>query len=214
MVDSTLIRSTCFGIRNIDKTQQGHVGKAAVASGQIRNAIVEARKYDGFVGKTANTAVEVVKGFFKNEKVLAYAGKALNFAGDYVNPLICVSAGIDVALSDDKEKAFVENSMGLGVMFGVETLMKKHLDSVVKIKGIDTIAEKVMKFASTARGGKYIPAIAHGGAFVVGSCLAYAAGQNFGDVLLGKDKKAKTAPALSPAVAAETPPVSEQPAVV
>lgn len=214
MVDSTLIRSAVFGVRNVEKTEQGHVGKAAVAGGQLRNAVFEARKYDGVIGETADTAVKALQGFAKETKVLEVAGKALKIAGDYVNPLICVSAGIDVALSDDKEKAFVENSMGLGGMFVVESLMKKHLDSVVKIKGIDKIAEKVMKFASTARGGKYIPAIIHGGAFVVGSCLAYSASQKFGDVLMGADKKAKTAPALSPAVAAETPSVSEQPAVV
>lgn len=192
MVDSTLVRSALFGVRNVDKTQQGHIGKCAVAGGQIRNAVVEARKYDGVVGKTANTAIEAFRTLSREEKVFEYAGKALKLAGDYVNPLICVSAGIDVLMSDDKEKAFVENSFGLAGMFAVESMMKKHLDKIVKIKGIDTIAEQVTKFASQFKYGKHLPAVAHGGAFVIGSCLAYAVSQKFGNLLMGGDKKQKT----------------------
>lgn len=192
MVDSTIVRSGLFGLRNVDKTQQGHIGKCAVAGGQIRNAIVEARKYDGVVGETAKTAIEALKSLSQEQKVFDYAGKALNLAGKYINPLICVSAGIDVALADDKEKAFVENTFGLAGMFAVESMMKKHLDKIVKVKGIDTIAEKVMKFASKFKYGKHLPAVAHGGGFVIGSCLAFAASQSFGSLLMGGDKKQKT----------------------
>lgn len=189
MVDSTLIRSTVFGVRNVDKTQQGHVGKFAVAGGQLRNAIVEAQRLDGIIGKTANTAVDTFKTLSKQEKALEVAGKGLKWAGQYVNPLIVVSSGIDVAMSDDKEKAFVENSIALGAMFGVEKLMKNHLSDVVKIKGIDKIAQRISKAAEGTRYGKYLAPVAHGLTFVAGSCMAYAAGQKFGSLLMG-DKQA------------------------
>lgn len=185
MVDSTLVRSAVFGVRNVDNAQKGHVGKSAVAAGQIRNALFEAKKLDGVLGETASTAIEALKSVTKHGKALEVAGKAVNLAGQYVNPLICVSAGLDVAMADDKEKAFVENTAGLGTMFAAEKLMKKHLDEVVKIKGIDKIAAKVSEVAGKTKYGKFIPGIIHGLTFVVGSCTAYSVGKNFGTTLMG-----------------------------
>lgn len=188
MVDSALVRSTVFGIRNIDNSQKGHVGKTAVAGGQIRNAIVAAREVDGVVGQSATTFIDTCKTLSKQEKVFELAGKALNLAGKYVNPLIVVSSGIDVAMSDDKEKTFVENSIALGAMFAMENYMKKHLADVVKIKGISNIAEKITKATENTKYGKYVAPVTHGLAFVVGSCTAYAAGNKFGSLLMGDNK--------------------------
>jgi len=100
--------------------------------------------------------------------------------------LICVSSGIDVLMAKDKESALVENAGALGGMFAVEALMKKHLDDVVKIKGIDKIAESVMKYSTKNKYTKAIPAMIHGVAFVIGSCTGYSVGQKFGQMLLNK----------------------------
>ena len=213
MVDSSMFRSIGFGLKNVDNTQKGQPAKILVAGGQGYNAFAELKKYntvsncindirgdiwsalekaqkaDGLIGKTANTAVDAFNTISKETKIFSYAGEALGFAGKHINPLICVSACVDVALADDKEKTFVENSMGLGAMFATESFMKKHLSDVVKIKGVDKIAASVMKAVEHTKYGKYVPAIVHGATFIVGSCLAYATGQKCGNALMGGDTK-------------------------
>lgn len=177
--------------RNIEATSQGHVGKAAVVVGQARNLAGHVATLDNKIGKATKSALEAFKKIAQNDKVVDGVGKVVDLAGKYVNPLICVSAGIDVITSDDKESALVTNATALASMFTVEHLMKQHLDKVPKIKGIDKIAGKVMEVAKECKCEGKLPSIIRGVAFVVGSCVSYDIGHKFGNLLLGKNVNSK-----------------------
>ena len=184
-----VISSAIFCARSVDKAENnGQFGRWAVAAGQAKKVADYVVTLDNSIGKTTHTAVKALETASKGEKLLQYGGKALNFAAEHVNPLICVSSGIDVLMADDKESALIKNVCGLGAMFAVENTMKNHLDDVVKIKGIDKIAKKIMEFAKIHKCEKGLPAIVHGAAFVLGSCTAYNIGNKFGTLLANKVK--------------------------
>lgn len=184
---SNVISSAIFCARNVDKAEnQDKVGRWAVAVGQGKKVFDYVRTLDNDLGKEANSAYNAITMVSKDSKALQGIGKAIDFASKKVNPLICVSSGIDVLMAKDKESALIQNAGALGGMFAVEALMKKHLDDVVKIKGIDTIAQKVMKFSTKNKYTKVLPAMIHGVTFVVGSCTGYSVGQKFGQMLLSK----------------------------
>lgn len=187
---SNIVSSAIFCARNVDKAEnQDKVGRWAVAAGQAKKVVDYVVKLDTEVGKNAQEAVNLFKKISEKQKVIQYAGKyagkAVDIASRNVNPLICVSSAIDVLQAKDKESALVTNATALSAMFAGESLMKKHLDDVVKIKGIDEIAKKVLDFAAK-HNFKGLPAIVHGAAFVVGSCAAYSVGEKFGNLLLNK----------------------------
>lgn len=185
-----VVSSAIFCARSVDKAENnGQFGRWGVAAGQAKKVVDYVGTLDNQVGKTTKTAVDAMQTASKSEKLLQYGGKALDFAAKNVNPLICVSSGIDVLMADDKESALIKNTCAVGTMFAVENVMKNHLDDVVKIKGIDKIAQKVMKWAKTFKGGeKAVPAIVHGAAFVIGSCTAYNVGNKFGTLVANKVK--------------------------
>ncbi|MDD3420579.1 MAG: hypothetical protein PHE78_08315 [Candidatus Gastranaerophilales bacterium] len=184
---SNVISSAIFCARNVDKAErQDKVGRWAVAVGQGKKVFDYVRTLDNDLGKGANEAYKNITMVSEKSKALQGLGKAVDFASKKVNPLICVSSGIDILRAKDKEEAFVENGAALGGMFATEKLMKDHLDDVVKIKGIDTIAQKVMKYSTKNKYTKAIPSIIHGTAFVIGSCTGYSIGQKFGKLLLNE----------------------------
>jgi len=186
---SNVVASAIFCARNVDKAEnQGKVGRWGVAAGQGKKVTDYVAGLDNKVGKTTKTAVESLKTFAQGSKTLEYAGKAVKFASNHVNPLICVSAGLDIAMADEKDKkaAIVTNVAGLSSMFAVENLMKKHMDEIPKLNCFKEISEKIMNFCSKTPARGKIPAIIHGVAFVVGSCAAYSVGEKFGNLLLGK----------------------------
>lgn len=188
---SNIISSTIFCVRNVDKAENGKVGRWGVAVGQGKKVADYITTLDNKFGKGAKSAVDSLATFAKSEKLLQYAGKAIDFAAKNVNPLICVSAGIDVFNSDDKEAALVTNATALTSMFAVEKLMKKHLDEIPKMDCMKGIAKKVMQFEKENKCEGKISAIIHGVAFVVGSCTAYNVGDKFGHLLLGQPANAK-----------------------
>ncbi len=152
---SNVISSALFCGRNVNKaTTQGRIGRAYVAIGQGANVFDHVRTLDNAFGKSAKTAVDALKTAAKSEKLIEYAGKAVDFASKNINPLLCASAGLDILMSEDKGEALVTNTTALTSMFAVEHLMKKYLDDVVKIKGIDKIAKRVMNFAKKYKHGK------------------------------------------------------------
>lgn len=185
-----VVSSAIFCARSVDKAEnKGQFGRWAVAAGQAKKVVDYVQGLDNKVGKTTKTAVDAMQTASKSEKLLKFGGQALELAAKNVNPLICVSSGIDVLMADDKESALIKNVCGLGTMFAVENVMKNHLDDVVKIKGIDKIAQKVMTWAKTFKGGeKVVPAVIHGAAFVIGSCTAYNVGNKFGTLVASKAK--------------------------
>lgn len=185
---SNVVASTIFCIRNTNKVEHGQIGRVPVAMGQAKNVFNTVKELDNSIGKTAQTASSIFNKASKGEKLLEYGGKFVNFASKAVNPLICVSAGIDVITAEDKDTALIKNSLALGSMFAVEKTMKKHMHKVTEIKGVDKIAEKVMSIAKTQKGQKNLATVIGGVAFVIGSCTAYSIGEKLGTVVASKVK--------------------------
>lgn len=186
---SNIISSAIFCARNVDKAEnQDKVGRWAVAVGQAKKVTDYVTTLDNCVGRDSKAAADAIKSYAKEEKIFKYAGKAANFASKNINPLICVSSGIDILKADDKETALISNAAALGTMFAVEKQMKKHLSNIPKTKSetIQNISKNVMKFAEKYKCTKTLPAILHGTAFVVGSCAAYGGGEKFGTLVAGK----------------------------
>lgn len=195
---SNVISSAIFCARNVEKAEtQDKVGRWAVAAGQAKKVFDYVQTLDNKVGEKARSAQSVMKTVAKEEKIVKGIGKAVDYASKNVNPLICVSSGIDVLRSDDKEYTAVTSAAALAAMFGTEAFMKDHMDSVAKkgveklskIKGASKIIEKVATTIKGSKYGKAAPAIVHGTAFVVGSCLGYAGGEEFGKLLIGREKR-------------------------
>lgn len=193
---SNVISSAIFCARNVDKAErQDKVGRWAVAVGQGKKVFDYVRTLDNDLGKGANEAYKNITMVSEKSKALQGLGKAVDFASKKVNPLICVSSGIDILRAKDKEEAFVENGAALMGMFGVEALMKKHMDEKLtekclekasKIKGLENAAENFAKFTGKNKFTKAIPAMIYGTAFVIGSCTGYNVGQKFGKLLLNE----------------------------
>lgn len=191
---TNVVATAIFCARNTDKAlDQGKVGRIGVAVGQSKNLLEAVAKYENAAGKGSKAALGAMRNLANNDALLKFAGKAVNFASNNINPLICVSAGIDVMRSDDKESALITNATALGSMFAVEKLMKKYLDEIPKMECMKGISQKVLKFAEGTKAEGKLPAIIHGVAFVIGSCTAYAAGEKFGHLLTGQSDKKQTA---------------------
>lgn len=189
---SNAIASLIFCARNTDKSSHGDLGRVPVAIGQAKNVFDTIKELDNAIGKGAKTAFEAYNKACKTTPILKHLGHGAHYASKHVNSLICLSAGIKVMRAEDKTKAAVEQTGALGGMFAVEHLMKKHLDDVAKIKGIDKIANKVIKFAAENKKFSWIPAVIKGTAFVAGSITAYNTGEKFGKLLMN-DKNPQTA---------------------
>jgi hypothetical protein len=188
---SSIVASTLFCGRNVGKCEKGQFREPVVV-GQGANALKYITTLDNSIGKGARTAVEALETLAKNEKLFDVAGKAVKLASEYVNPLICVSSGIDVLMSDDKESALITNTAALTSMFAVEGLMKKHLEEIPKMEFMKGITKGVMEFATKYKCEGKLPSIIHGVAFVVGSCTAYGLGQKFGTMVVREVKSAET----------------------
>lgn len=200
---SNVISSAIFCARNFDKVEsQDKIGRVAPAVGQLwkvgEYATDKVTKLDNQLGRSASTAVDALKTAAKQDKLIDGAGKVVKFASKYVNPLICVSSGIDILSADDKDAAFVTNAAALSSMFFVEKQMKTHLDTGLKAaknlametKGVKTVAQRMLTFAAKHKmEGKLLP-IVHGVAFVAGSCLAYNLGDKFGHLLIDSKSNA------------------------
>jgi len=195
---SNPVASMIFCCRNVDKVEyENKMGRLPVAIAQANNVFQAVQELDNVVGKKAKNASTILRDFAKEEKALSYVGKGVQFLSKHVNPIICVSSAVDVLKADDQQTALLTAGGGLGAMFVAESQMKKHLDKVPKMKFMEKITEHVMKFAKSHRCEKGLPAIAHGVAFVIGSCCAYSLGEKFGSVvakgLKGEEAKSEKA---------------------
>lgn len=201
------VASGIFAVRNVDKTENGEVGRSAVALGQTAGVVQEIAKYDGAIANTARSAVSVFSDMAKENKAFEYAGKFTKFAVNNVNPLICVSGAIKTAMSDDKVKTGITEAMALGAMFAGEGLTKQYYDKAInsdtcrslidklsKTKGIN----KIFNYLSKHKLNGKAAAIIKGIAFISASITSYNIGENVGkkfadDVKaefgLGKPKK-------------------------
>lgn len=183
------VRSGIFCSRSVEKTKEGHPVRAIVGAGQAANLFNYISTLNGKLGNFTDSATQAFKGLAKTNKALNVTDKVVDFASRNVNPLICLSAGVDVLTSDDKEATLVTNTAALTTMFATESLMKKHLEDVPKMKFMKGISEKVMTFAKKHHCEGKLPSIISGVAFVVGSCTAYDIGNRFGKLLVSKARE-------------------------
>lgn len=189
--------SSFFALRNVDKTENGEVGRSAVAWGQIAGVTQEVAKYDGAIANTARSALSVFSDMAKQNKAFEYAGKATQFAVNNVNPLICVSGAIKTAMADDKIKTGTTEAAALAFMFAGEGLTKLHYDKLVNSQTCKnllesasktTVLKPVFEYISKNKLGGKVGAILKGIAFVAASMTSYSIGENIGGDLSSKVK--------------------------
>ncbi len=201
------VASTIFAYRNAEKTKNGEIGRSVVTVGQCTGVIQEISKYDNIFSASARSAMKALESFAADNKLAGYAGKALKFTADNVNPLICASGVIKVAMSDDKVHDGITETAALSGMFLGEALMKMHFDGIFSESAFKTAAKKVpqksvLKWLSeTILHSKHTgkaASILKGILFVCGSMGSYAAAQEVGkfyadDIMrkLGIERKVK-----------------------
>lgn len=193
------VASGVFAIRNVNKTENGEVGRSAVALGQTAGVVQEIAKYDGAIASTARSAVSVFSDMAKQNKALEYAGKFTQFAVNNVNPLICVSGVIKTAMSDDKMETGITEAGALGAMFLGEGLVKKHYDKAIKTDTCNNILnklsetkgiKKVFEYLSKNKLNGKVGTIIKGLTFLTASISSYNIGEEIGKDL-AKDIKAE-----------------------
>ncbi len=139
------VASGIFAFRNVGKVENGEIGRAPVAVGQFTGLIKEIGRYDKTIAMGTKNAVEILKEVAGDTKALKYAGKTVEFLSNNVNPLICASSVVKVAMSEDKDKTFKEELGSLGFMFAGEKLMSKNYDKMAKSKVVTEGIEKLSK---------------------------------------------------------------------
>lgn len=201
------VASTIFAYRNAEKTKNGEIGRSVVTVGQCTGVIQEISKYDNIFSASARSALKALESFSADNKLAGYAGKALKFTADNVNPLICASGVLKVAMSDDKVHDGITEAAALSGMFLGEALMKMHFNDIFSESSFKNAAAKVpqksvLKWLSeTILNSKHTgkaASILKGILFVCGSMGSYAAAQEVGkfyaeDIMkkLGIERKVK-----------------------
>ena len=183
------VASGIFAVRNAKKTEDGEVGRSAVALGQTAGVVQEIAKYDGAFANSARCAVSVFSDLAKENKAFDYAGKFTKFAINNVNPLICVSGVVKTAMSDDKIETGITEAAALGAMFAGEGLTKKYYDNAINSDTCKKLIEKasqtkglkkIFEYLSTHKLNGKAGAIIKGLTFITASITSYNIGENIG----------------------------------
>ena len=192
------VASSFFAVRNAKKTENGEVGRSAVALGQVAGVIQEIAKYDGAIASTARSACSIFSNLEKQNRAFEYAGKFTKFAVNNVNPLICVSGGIKTLTSDDKVGTGITEAAALSAMFLGEGLTKRHYDKLINSKTCLNLLQKaqnskilkpVFEYIKMNKLGGKTGLILKGLTFVIASMTSYAIGEHYGKDIADKVKK-------------------------
>lgn len=144
------VSSLIFACRNVDKTQNGEIGRAPVAAAQGINVLGEIARYNKAIAKGTDAAVSVFNNLAERSKPVDYALKGVKWATKNVNPLICVSGGLKVAMSDDKTSSAVKEVAALSTMFAGEGIAKKVLPKLIKSNGKVGMAARGLLFVGAS----------------------------------------------------------------
>lgn len=139
------VASGIFAFRNIGKTENGEIGRAPVAVGQVAGIWKELGKYDKTIAMGTKNAIQILQDVAGDSKALRYAGKTVEFLSNNINPLICASSVVKVAMSDDKEKTFKEELGSLAFMFAGEHLISKNYNNIANSKTVQNTLKKMSK---------------------------------------------------------------------
>ena len=192
------VASSFFAIRNAKKTENGEVGRSAVALGQTAGVVQEIAKYDGAFAKTARCACSVFSDLAKQNKAFDYAGKFTQFAVNNVNPLICVSGVIKTMTSDDKVKTGIVETAALSAMFMGERFTKKHYEELINSKTCKNMLEKaensrifkpLFKYIERNKLNNKVALVLKGLTFVAASMTSYTIGEDIGKDIANDVKK-------------------------
>ena len=126
------VANILFTIRNGNRTQNGEGGRGLVTVGQAAKFFKQVSSYDNMFGHGTKSAINAFQKIAQSDKTFKYISKGVKFASENINPLICVSSGINVLTSDDKQSAVIAEAGNLAGMFAMEGWMKKHLDGIVE----------------------------------------------------------------------------------
>ena len=183
MIDA-MVRSALFGVRNVDKVQNGDTGRCAAATFQLfnagKNALESATKLHNSLGKGAQSAVSAMKTVSNSGKALETAAKVVKFGSENVNVLLCGAAAYRVLTAENKEKAVKKELCGMGTMFGVEHLMREGFKSKAMMNLKNNINNKYAKVGIS---------ILEGVLFVIGSIAASTTGYKIGEALYDEEQK-------------------------
>lgn len=191
------VPSGIFCWRNIQKFENGEKARGTVAIAQGAKVAQAVSKYNETVAKTASSASNVFRNMAKESKVIDYTGKAVKWATKNVNPLICASGVVKVAVSDDKVGTAITETGALAGMFAGEGIAKRVLPLVFNEKNITTVAKSMGKtkflkpiseFLLKSGNSSKAAAILKGIAFVCASIASYNVGRKLAEPYAGRVK--------------------------
>ena len=144
-------------------------------------------KYVDALSRTLNSSA-------KTSKMLEWASKGANIAGELVNPLLCVAAGARVLNAEDKKSSLIQESAAMAGMFAVEGVIKSNLGlngkpaKYINNKFLANLAKETKAFLATTKFLNKVPTnrltgILKAAIFVVGSCTGFALGQKAGKLI-------------------------------
>ena len=188
------VASTIFTFRNWDKTENGEIGRAPVFIGQAAGVLAEVAKYDNAIAVGAKNVLSVFGELAEESKALKYAGKFAKFASNNVNPLIAVSGGVKVLMSEDKQSTAITETAALAAMFGGEGVIKKNYDKIANSDVVQNgLKSKYLKpivdFLERKKIGGATGSVIKGLLFVAGSMASYEVGHKVGDCVAKEVKK-------------------------
>ena len=78
------VASGIFAFRNIGKTENGEIGRAPVAVGQVAGIWKELGKYDKTIAMGTKNAIQILQDVAGDSKALRYAGKTVEFLSNNI----------------------------------------------------------------------------------------------------------------------------------
>lgn len=162
------------------------------------------------VAKTISPATEIaavnvgntIKTISESSKVLSGVGKALGAVGNYINPFICLTSGVKVLSSENKEDTAKRELTRLGAMFAFEGATKKIMgmgNEKALYKSIPFINNIVKSTNNYCKNNKlfgkipltFAPQIIEGLIFAGMSIAGYKVGNAISNKLFGEEKVEK-----------------------
>lgn len=195
---SNAFASAIFLARNTGKVQHGDIARTPAVVAQAGSLVHKVSQLDTTIGKGTKSALVAID---KTPK-LSFGSKAVNAAGELVNPLLIAASAYRVATADDKESALYNETGGMSGMFAAEGMMKKEsVNKYVKKKGAEITEVGVEKLAKIIKPlehlsehskNKIIKAgsfIIAGAAMVGASIMGYSAGADLGASALKQKRR-------------------------
>ena len=151
-------------------------GRGVVAGAQAASAVRNGAKDGSIFSKPFKGILNYCEKLAENKEALGRVSKYVKLASENVNPLIVASSGLNIALAEDKQSAFITETGTLTGMFLMEGMMNKHLDKLVDKLPVN----------------KKLAPIVKGIAFVIGSVGASGVGKAAGSAVAKAVKDSNT----------------------